>query len=42
LFALQVTNKRDEKWKYCGSLPLAEGEESLLQIQAKHTASAKV
>jgi hypothetical protein len=31
----RVTNKPDEKWKWCGTLPLAPGEESLLDIQAK-------
>jgi hypothetical protein len=37
----RVTNKKEEKWRVCGTLPLPEGEESLLTMQQKMTAQAK-
>ena len=37
----RATNRRDEKWRLCGTLPLAEGEKSLKKMQEEHEAEKK-
>ena len=37
----RVTNRPDDHWRWCGSLPLPEGELSLLEMQEREQAASK-
>lgn len=37
----RVTNRPDGRWRWCGTLPLPEGEKSLIQMQEEQQAASK-